>query len=121
MSGKNFRLIGLSWGLRRGFSFCRPEPKFPRLRSSLQLGVAAMISSRGLASGAGRVLGMAGALLLAAISAAAAENASPQRPSLRHFWESAAPPRLESAEQERLTSQKRDEAIEQLERIIAKS
>lgn len=87
------------------------------------------MSSQGLASGAGRVfalvcllaeLGMVGALALAAMSAAAAERA-PQRPSLRHFWESAAPPRLESAEQERLTNQKLDEAIEQLERIIAKS
>jgi tetratricopeptide (TPR) repeat protein len=63
---------------------------------------------------------MVGALLLLTISAAAAER-GPERPSLRHFWDSATPPRLESAEQERLTNQKRDEAIEQLERIIAKS
>ena len=88
-----------------------------------------MMSSQGLASGAWRVfalvrlwggLGMVGALLLLAIGAAAAER-GPERPSLRHFWDSATPPRLESAEQERLTNQKRDEAIEQLERIIAKS
>src|SRR5258708_39216086 len=63
---------------------------------------------------------MVGAFLLLAIGAAAAER-GPERPSLRHFWDSATPPRLESAEQERLTNQKRDEAIEQLERIIAKS
>ncbi len=78
-----------------------------------------MMSSQGLASGTWGGLGMVGALLLLAISAAAAER--PERPSLRHFWDSATPPRLESAEQERLTNQKRDEAIEQLERIIAKS
>src|SRR5262245_50238339 len=88
-----------------------------------------MIGSQGLASSAGRafaavgwrgVMGIGGALWLLSLSAAAAQT-NAQRPSLRHFFESAEPPRLESAEQDRITSQKRDEAIQQLERIIAKT
>jgi len=88
-----------------------------------------MIGSQRLASSAGRVLaavgwrsvmGIGGALWLLSLSTAAAQT-NPPRPGLRHFFESAEPPRLESAEQERITSQKRDEAIQQLERIIAKT
>src|SRR5262244_3126366 len=88
-----------------------------------------MIGSQRLASSAGRVvaavgrrgvMGIGGALWLLLLTAAAAQT-NPQRQNLRHFFETASPPRLENAEQERLTSQKRDEAIQQLERIIAKT
>jgi len=88
-----------------------------------------MIGSQGLASSSGRVfatvggrgvVGIGGALWLLSLGAAAAQT-NPQRPNLRHFFESAAPARLESAEQERITNQKRDEAIQHLERIIAKT